>query len=200
MKIKIVNILLIIVSIIGSSYFIITRDRQLDLILKDASIVFTITLPYIIEKIFKIRINEEVKSIYILFIFMAHFLGVIVELYNMIYCYDKITHFLSGIVSALVAFIILIKTDKYEEKSILFNIIYILAITMLIASCWEVFEYVANIFFGGDAQRVALTGVNDTMQDMIVALLGAILTCIMYWYEVFANTKIIVKRFIDNII
>ena len=158
MKIKIVNILLIIVSIIGSSYFIITRDRQLDLILKDASIVFTITLPYIIEKIFKIRINEEVKSIYILFIFMAHFLGVIVEL------------------------------------------IYILAITMLIASCWEVFEYVANIFFGGDAQRVALTGVNDTMQDMIVALLGAILTCIMYWYEVFANTKIIVKRFIDNII
>ncbi|MBQ9011437.1 MAG: hypothetical protein IJ093_02190 [Bacilli bacterium] len=44
---------------------------------------------------------------------------------------------------------------------------------------WEVFEYVCNIFVGGDAQRVALTGVNDTMLDMIVAFSGSLVTSII---------------------
>ena len=43
---------------------------------------------------------------------MAHFLGVTVELYNKIYWYDKFTHFLSGILTALAAIYILVK-NKY---------------------------------------------------------------------------------------
>ena len=40
-----INVILILVSIVGSFYFVFTRDDKLGLILKDASIIITITLP-----------------------------------------------------------------------------------------------------------------------------------------------------------
>ena len=85
----------------------------------------------------------------------------------------------------------------YDNKKVLFNIIWMISITLAVASLWECFEYVANIFFGGDAQRVATTGVNDTMQDIIVAFIGAIIVSAMYIYEEIMNKKIIVKSFIS---
>ena len=58
------NILLVIIAVIGSYYYVFTRDNQLGLILKDASILITITLPYIIEKIFKTKISIVIKTTY----------------------------------------------------------------------------------------------------------------------------------------
>lgn len=194
-----INIILIVIAILTSMYLVITRDDQIGLILKDSAIIITITLPYILEKVFKIKIENSTKFFYILFVFMAHFLGVTIELYNKIYCFDKITHFLSGVVSAFGAFFVLVKAKKYDPKSVMFNVLYIIAITLMVASLWELFEYTANILVGGDAQRVALTGVNDTMQDIIVAFLGAILVSIAYCYECFSNKTIIVKQFINNV-
>ena len=48
------------------------------------------------------------------------------------------------------------------------------------------FEFTANILFGGDAQKVASTGVTDTMMDIIVAFLGSVLYSIAY---LFFNNK-----------
>ena len=51
------------------------------------------------------------------------------------------------------------------------------------AGLWETFEFVCNILFGGDAQRVVATGVNDTMLDMIVAFIGASLFSLGYYLK-----------------
>lgn len=180
MKIKYINFCLCIVAIIGSLYIIFTRENTVGIFLKDLSIIVTITLPYIIQKMCKVHIDDKLKFIYILFVFSAHFLGVTVELYNHISYFDKVNHTLSGVLTAFIALLILSLMHKYDKNSKAFNVLWMIGITLTVAVGWEVFEYVANIFFGGDAQRVALTGVNDTMQDMIVAFLGALLVCITY--------------------
>ena len=64
-----------------------------------------------------------------------------------------------------------------------FNIIFILSFTSLCACLWEVFEFTCNALVGGDAQRVALTGVSDTMWDIIVALFGAIFVSILHFFR-----------------
>ena len=46
--------------------------------------------------------------------------------------------------------------------------------TMLVAVGWEIFEYAINLVLHNDPQKVAETGVNDTMLDMIVCLVGAL--------------------------
>ena len=79
---KKINYLLITVAILGSIYIAITQDSSLVYYLKDLSIILTITALYIIKKVFKIEISEEINFIYIVFIFMAHFLGATCELYN----------------------------------------------------------------------------------------------------------------------
>ena len=180
MKIKYINYLLCLVAIIVSIYLVITRDNQVGLILKDLSIILTITLPFIIEKLFKISIGDSIKFIYIVFVFMAHFLGATVELYNKISYFDKITHTLSGVLTAYGALLLLFMLNKYNKNDKVFNVIFMISFTLAIAASWEIFEYSANILFGGDAQRVALTGVNDTMQDIIVALLGSIMMILVY--------------------
>lgn len=191
----IANYILIIIAVIGSYYFVFTRDKELGLILKDASIIVTITLPYIIEKIFKKNIPIGIKFFWILFIFLAQFLGATVELYNKVEYFDKFTHWLSGITTALISLMVLSYMDMFDKNKILFNVIWIISLTLAVAAGWEIFEYTANILFGGDAQRVVLTGVNDTMQDIIVALIGGIIVISVYCYETLQNKKGLIDLF-----
>lgn len=195
--IKKINITLILIAIIGSLYYVFTRDNNIVLILKDSSIILSISALYIVEKIFKTKINEYINLGYIIFIFMAHFLGVICEFYNYIYWFDKLVHFLSGIVTSFVAIYLLIKFKK--NKNIFFDILFIVAITLMVASIWEVFEYLSSCYFGADPQKVVSTGVSDTMGDIIVAFLGSILVSVCCYFENKYNYNLLIKKFIKAI-
>ena len=192
--IKKINIFLILVASIFSIYFAFKNDNIV-FIIKDISVIFTISALYIIQRIFNIKINEGLNFVYILFIFMAHFLGVVVNLYDKIYWFDKFTHFLSGIVSSFFAIYILNITKNKNNKKIFFNILFIIAFTLMIASLWEMFEYISSYYFGVDPQKVAQTGVSDTMADIIVAFLGSILVSISYWFEYNNNCNLLIKKF-----
>lgn len=178
---KKINYLSIMIILICAFFTIFSElDRGIVIFLKDSSIFLTIVFPYILNKFFKLNINESFIFIWIIFIFMAHYLGVICNYYNIIDYFDKIVHTFSGILSASVAIIIL---SKVKSNNILFNIIFILSFTWMCAGLWEVFEFVCNALFGGDAQMVVATGVSDTMWDMIVAFLGAIIVSIFYYLK-----------------
>ena len=175
---KINKLLIILISIIALFTVLFELDKGPVIVLKDISIVLTLILPYLFEKVFKKNLSEGFKLVWIIFIFMAHYLGVICELYNSWTFFDKIVHTISGILTAYVAMIIL---DDNKVKKKAFNILFIIAFSALCALTWEIFEFVCNILVGGDAQKVVETGVNDTMLDMIVALIGSILFSI--WYK-----------------
>ena len=72
------------------------------------SIIPIMFLPYIIKRLFKIKINDSIIFMYLIFIFFAHFLGSIINLYNSIKYYDRIAHLISGILTSFGALIILI--------------------------------------------------------------------------------------------
>lgn len=175
---KMINKFLIILIIVLSAFIIFGEfDRGIVIVLKDSSIVLTLLFPYILKRLFKIDINEGVIFVWIVFIFLSHFLGVICELYNRWYYFDKVSHTFSGVLSGTVAVMIL---DRLNIKKKGFVILFILSFTSMCAFLWEVFEFTCNALFGGDAQRVALTGVTDTMMDMIVAFIGSLFVCLYY--------------------
>jgi len=194
---KKINILLIIISIVGSIYITITRNYNIVYILKDMSIILTINAIYIIKKIFKIKISEEINFIYILFIFMAHFLGVTCEVYNKIYWFDKFVHFLSGVLTSFGSIYLITKFKK--DNNTKFTVLFIIAFSLMVASLWEMFEYLSSCLFDVDPQKVVLTGVNDTMGDIIVAFLGSILVSLSYCFEYTQNKYLIIKKFIKSI-
>lgn len=178
---KKINLLLILCIIICSFFVIMSElNRGIVVILKDSSIVLTLLFPYLLRRLFKIKISEWLILIWIIFIFISHFLGVVCSLYNEWYYLDKISHTFSGILSGAVGVLII---KNVGCKNMLFNILFILSFTWMCAGLWEVFEFTCNALFGGDAQRVMLTGVNDTMWDLIVAFLGSICVSFVYYFK-----------------
>lgn len=158
-------------------------------ILVTLSVYLIIWIPKIIRHHLEITFPDYMELVYIIFIFFAQFLGSVVGLYSSIYWFDSFIHFCSGILTGVLAITILFWFQKYDEKSILFNIFFVIAFSLMVASLWEFFEFTSDKILHGDTQKVLETGVGDTMKDMIVALLGAILTSIYYAYEKCCNKK-----------
>jgi uncharacterized membrane protein YjdF len=162
------------------------------------SLIIIVLMPNILRR-FNFRITPSIEFIYLLFIFVAQTLGSVLNFYQAFYFYDKAVHFLSGVLDSFVAIFILVRFHKYNEKSLAFNCVMIIFTVMAIAGFWEIFEYTGNLLFGGDPQKVVATGVNDTMTDIIVALLGSVLVCIAYLYEQENNKKMLIERFITEV-
>ena len=177
---KKINIILFIVTLVCSFFAILGElDRGIVIILKDSSIILTASLPYIINKIFKVKLNDGIIFIWLIFIFLAHYMGVTLEFYNKWEGFDKVVHTFSGVVTAYAGMLLLPK----GVKNVWFKILFIIAFSAFCAFLWETFEFVCNILFGGDAQRVEATGVTDTMLDMIVAFIGSILFSVFYFIK-----------------
>ena len=177
---KKINVGLLVITLVCSFIAILGElDRGIVIILKDSSIVLTATLPYILNRLFKVKLNDGVIFVWLIFIFLAHYMGVTLEVYNKWEGFDKVVHTFSGILTAYVGMLFLPK----GINKIWFKVLFILAFSAMCAFLWETFEFVCNILFGGDAQRVAETGVTDTMMDMIVAFIGASIFSLGYYIK-----------------
>lgn len=154
-----------------------------DRLLGDASIIFVLFIPKIARKLFKLKISNGLELVYIIFIILAQFLGSIVNLYNTTWWYDLFMHFLSGSLTAVLALVIMNWLGVYKSKNKLFNVLFMISFSSFIASFWEFGEYLTYIILGMDVQHNLTTGVNDTMQDMLIAFLGCIIVVVKYLFE-----------------
>lgn len=183
---KINNIIIILSLIVELIYFIMNPIITVDNILLLLSFVPVILIPRIFNYIFKnskIKIEDDVEFVYLIFLILAFLFGSIMGGYSKIYWYDSFTHLLSGIFTAFMAPIVLKWLNRYDKKDIVFNIIYIILVTLSVAVLWECVEFTIDKILGTDTQKVLTTGVNDTMKDMICALFGSILYTIYYVYS-----------------
>ncbi len=66
---------------------------------------------------------------------------------------------------------------------------------MSIAFLWEIFEYCGLVFFQHDASKHFTTGVHDTMQDMIVSMIGGlIITYLIYKFPSYIDSLYISQQ------
>lgn len=180
-------VLTIAIDLIYLIMFIINKD--LVKILTSLSLIPIVLLPNILKD----KLSEEIKFIYILLVIALLLIGSIMNFYNIFKYYDSITHFLTGLFAPFFSLTILRMLNKYNKKDVAFTILFILSMTMLIASVWEIFEFICSNIFNEDIQKVLITGVNDTMKDIILALLGSILFIIWYVFKIKVNDKTINK-------
>lgn len=113
---------------------------------------------------------------------MAHYLGAGLEFYNKFPGLDKITHFISGIVSGFFALFFLKKARVYQKHNHFFNILFIISFAFMVAGLWEIFEFTISKIMGTDPQHVITTGIDDTMFDSIAAFGGSLLVVLYYQY------------------
>lgn len=126
---KLNNVLIFLCSLAAACFFV--RDLNVssyDRLLGDITIPLVLLLPRIFSKLFKIKITSAMELVYVIFIILAQFIGSVVNLYNKVWWYDLFTHFLSGVLTSILALVVLnwfgIYKEKIEDLTFIYNIIY----------------------------------------------------------------------------
>jgi hypothetical protein len=126
----------------------------------------TALLP-IYEKISKKPLPKTLNFLVLIQIILSSFLGSALKFYHLVPFWDKIMHTSFGVLAAALFYHML-------SPKLLLNFLSVMGA----ASLWEVFEFVCDKLFGGDAQRVysslksGINPVDDTMIDIIVTAIG----------------------------
>lgn len=168
-----------------------------DRILGDITIPLVLLIPRIIKNLFKIKITDAMELIYVVFIILAQFIGSVVNLYNTTWWYDLFAHFLSGVLTAVLALVVLNWFGVYKEKNKGFNFLFIICFTLMVASIWEFVEFGTDMFLGMNVQHSLETGVRDTMEDMLIAFLGSLIVSVNYLLE---GKKGFIKKLVSDLI
>lgn len=130
-------------------------------------------------RLFHLQRSHQLEFIIYLYTFLAFPLGVAGTFYHVVPYYDKIMHTMSGVLTVALALplyyklrpgSIVQKEDRNQAMA------FCLLAALAVAGLWEIGEYILSLLTGMDNQRVLTTGIHDTMQDMIVCTIGALLT------------------------
>ena len=180
--IKIINYILLIIMCVGSFFLMIYRVSQgiLGRVPTDIAIYFVLLIPVILKRF--IKIGEKDKLEFYIFIFIAEFLGCIVNLFKYISWFDTFSHFVSGIYFFIIGLKVLRIMNKYDEKNILFNLLFAIAISLSSARIWEIFEFSIDNLLNMNLQHNIDTGVIDTMKDIIACTTGAFISGLSYYF------------------
>lgn len=171
---KLITNIIFIISFLLTLYYLYLHLIPFDIskiILGIVSIILLI-VPIIVEKIYKIKIEEYIKLIYYFFLLIAFILGGLFTLYYRTLYFDLIVHGLFGL---LLSTIIGTKLKITSWK----NFFLLISIIIAIGFFWECLEFCSDISIGTDHQR-KITGAIDTMTDLLIAIGGSIIYCLYF--------------------
>lgn len=139
-------------------------------------------------KIFKLKLPLSLEIVLCLHIFFAFYLGTGAHLYTIIPFYDLLLHGFFGIIGCIFAYLILVKTNGTQINTFGF-LIFLLVFSMGCAALWEISEFFTDIITGGDCMHVkdameaGLNPIADTMEDMIITLIGVLFTYVLFFID-----------------
>ena len=126
-----------------------------------------------------LKLVHQLDFIILAFTLIAYPLGSCLDFYARFPGYDKLIHMLSGAFVSILC-ILLYYALKPERRigrgDFWLALLFTFFGSMAVAGLWELAEYGINLVTGRDVQHVLDTGVGDTMQDMLVCMIGTIAT------------------------
>lgn len=154
----------------------------------------SLALLFVVPILFKVLKWKPVYEIYILaliFMFLASLLGSAFRFYDHIPYWDKYVHAFSGVLGTLLSYFIFCllkkrKDIKKEDQSLMY--VFIASFNITIATLWELFEYAGLVFFDYDGIRHYVSGVHDSMTDIIVCIMGSLIP-LYYIYRYYKTGK-----------
>lgn len=145
-------------------------------------------VPFIFKPIFKDKISDSIYVFFVIYAFIASFLGSVLQFSAKITGYDKVLHFAFGYVGSVIGLFFVCKLSDAEKARPVYVVFVCVATSLALALLWEIFEFSGDMLFGNNAQGVPILGedgnyyrpVTDTMYDVICNTGGAIVFLIHY--------------------
>ena len=147
-------------------------------------VLFTLFLPSIIEKKFCVEYPNFFEVIIVAFLFCSIYLGSINSFYDMIWWWDLVLHALSGIIIAAIGFSLVDILNSNERLALklspIFVALFSFSFALALGTIWEIFEFAMDSIFGMNMQK---SGLVDTMWDLIVDAVGALIFSVVTYYK-----------------
>ena len=126
-----------------------------------------------------LKVVHQIDFIILAFTLIAYPLGSCLDFYARFPGYDKLMHMLSGAfvsVLCILLYCALKPGHRIGSDDFWLALLFTFFGSMAVAGLWELAEYGINLVTGRDVQHVLDTGVGDTMQDMLVCMIGTVAT------------------------
>lgn len=154
--------------------------------------IIILALPSIISRRFKFEIPGLVYLMFIVFLYASIYLGTIQQFYSNVPHWDKILHTFSGAMLGAIGFSFVSLLNANENVVLKmkpgFVAIFSFCFAVTLGAFWEVYEYTFDAILNLNMQRFALSNgtplvgraaLEDTMTDIIVDIIGAIVIAII---------------------
>lgn len=179
--------------------FIYATTSSRTLIQTVATLAFLITfIPTILDKIFKIKVPASAEILYIMFIYGLLIFGELRGFYHGSLLWSFIMTFTASLALGFTSISIihvLHKTSRISASSSLAAIL-IFAFTLSLATLWEIFEFTLDTIIHSGLQ----VDLFDTMQDLSINMLGALLVSIAGYSAIKKGSAILTSTFLTSFI
>ena len=168
--------------VVGLIVFLRRRNWE-NVFLTVAVIGLTLT-PALLQRRYRVFIPPEFQLISAAFVFLSLFLGSATDFYYKYWWWDVVLHTGSGFLMGIVGFIALFLLNHTRQLPAgmrpAFVCFFGVTFSVTLGVLWEIFEYVVDRFTDANMQSQE-TGVVDTMHDLIVDTIGAVIVALMGW-------------------
>ena len=134
--------------------------------------------PEIWRHVFRLKLSDQLELAYYIFLIPSMVLGIDLDIYKIWTPLDKIAHLSSGVLAAMVAWEVAGQayTNKRQAPAKWFKYLFMICFAIMTAAVWECFEYSSDKLFGTHMQELISVGLDDTMQDILFATVGGLVT------------------------
>lgn len=166
---------------IGLVLFLLRRNWE-NVFLTGVVIALTL-VPAFLFRHYRVIIPPEFQLVAALFNFVSLFLGSALDFYYHFWWWDLVLHTASGFLLGIIGFVVLFvlnQTDKLPagmRPSFIAFFGVTFAVTLGVA--WEIFEFACDLLWPRLNMQSTETGVKDTMVDLIVDTVGAVIVALM---------------------
>lgn len=171
--------------------------------------IIGITLvPVLLARRFRVYMPPQFQLLAIAFIFASLFLGEVGGFYTRFWWWDIVLHTGSGFLLGIIGFLLVHVLNETEKIGVHLKPGFVAFFAFLFAlgtgTLWEIFEFSMDSLLGLNMQKTMLgdeSGLTDTMFDLIVDALGALVIAVMgYRYVKNVKDESFLERWIADFI
>lgn len=163
--------------------------------------------PLILRRRLPVQIPLEYEVMAILFVFAALFLGEVRSFYQRFWWWDMALHATSGLLLGILGFLLVYVLNESKRGDIHLQPAFVALFAFMFAvtagTFWEIFEFGMDELVGTTMQKPMLgdlSGLTDTMWDLILDVAGATVISCFGWWNMKRNARPFLDRWIGKFI
>ncbi|MDM7322800.1 MAG: hypothetical protein P3W87_005935 [Gammaproteobacteria bacterium] len=154
-----------------------------------AAILVIALAPLLAPRRMPVVLPAEFHLLAVLFIFASLFLGEVHRFYERVWWWDMLLHASSGLLLGMLGFLLVYVLNENERVDLHLRPGFVALFAFLFALgagvFWEIFEFGMDRLLGMNMQKPMLgdlSGLTDTMWDLILDALGALVISLLGWW------------------